>query len=173
MVSWNDGATTCDPGVMPTLVLVRHAKSEGHRAEDHSRELAPRGRADAAAVQEWLAKHGISPDRVVVSSATRARQTWEGARVGDTTPVYDDRVYDASVKDLLEVLRETPAEVQTVVLVGHNPAVERLAWELDDSEAARERTDSGMPTSAVAVFEVDGWPDLTTGVLRQFAVPRG
>jgi phosphohistidine phosphatase len=158
---------------MPKLVLVRHAKSEAHRAEDHSRELASRGRADAAAVREWLTQQGISPDRVVVSSATRARQTWEGAAVGAATPVYDDRVYEASVTDLLEVLRETPAAVETLVLVGHNPSVERLAWELDDSEAARERTDVGMPTSAVAVFEVAGWADLTTGVLQELVVPRG
>jgi phosphohistidine phosphatase len=158
---------------MPKLVLVRHAKSEAHRAEDHARELAPRGQADVAAVREWLTQQGISPDRVVVSTATRARQTWEGAAVGDAIPVYDDRVYEASVTDLLEVLRGTPADVDTLVLVGHNPSVERLAWELDDSEAARERTDSGMPTSAVAVFEVAGWTELRTGVLQELAIPRG
>jgi len=158
---------------MPTLVLLRHSKSEAHRDEDHSRELAPRGRADAAAVREWLTQQGISPDRVVVSSAMRARQTWECASVGDVQPVYDDRVYEASADDLIEVVRETPADVQTLVLVGHNPAIERLAWQLDDSEAARDRINSGMPTSGVAVFEVDGWADLTAGVLKELVSPRG
>ncbi|MCW2600856.1 MAG: putative phosphohistidine phosphatase, SixA [Frankiales bacterium] len=164
---------TCDPRLMPTLVLVRHGKSEAHRTDDHSRELAARGRADAAAVREWLTQKGISPDRVVVSTAERTRQTWQLASVGDAPAVYEHRVYEASVEDLLDVLRETPAEVQTLVLVGHNPAVERLAWQLDDSEAARDQTDKGMPTSAVAVFEVRGWSDLSAGELQELVAPRG
>ena len=159
---------------MSTLVLLRHAKSEAHRAaDDHSRGLAARGRADAAAVRAWLTGQGISPDRVVVSTALRARQTWECASVGGLPPVFDERVYEASPDDLLEVIRETPADVQTLVLVGHNPGIERLALSLDDSDEARDLTTSGMPTSAVAVFEVDGWADLSAGVLQELAVPRG
>lgn len=158
---------------MPTLVLLRHSKAEAHRGDDHPRELAPRGRADAAAVRRWLTERGVSPDLVLVSSATRARQTWECASVGNAPTVYDDRVYDASEQALFEVLRETRADVQTLVLVGHNPGIERLALALDDSDEARDLTTSGMPTSAVAVFEVDGWVDLSAGVLQELAVPRG
>ena len=157
---------------MPTLVLFRHAKAEAHRDDDHSRQLSARGRADAAVAREWLTQQGIAPDRVVVSTAVRARQTWECAAVGDVPPVYDDRVYEAAVADLLEVLRETPAGTGTVVLVGHNPGVEQLAWELDDSGAARDRTNGGQPTCGLAVFEVAGWADLSAGVLQDIAVPR-
>jgi phosphohistidine phosphatase SixA len=70
------------------------------------------------------------------------------------------------------VIGETAAAVSTLVVVGHNPGIERLAWELDDGQDARELTDRGLPTSAVAVFEVPGW-DLERAVLREVATPRG
>ncbi|MGZ6793531.1 MAG: SixA phosphatase family protein [Mycobacteriales bacterium] len=156
---------------MPTLVLLRHAKTEPHRADDISRVLDPRGRADAAAAGAWLRGQGLVPDRVVCSPAARTRETWERAAVGGPEPVHDERVYDATAEELLEVLRETPDGVGVLVLVGHNPGVERLAWQLDDSPEARERTDRGLPTCALAVFDVAGW-DLGDAVLRELVVPR-
>lgn len=155
---------------MPLLVLIRHAKAEAHASDDHSREIAARGRAEAEELRQWLLHKAIRPDRVVVSTAVRARQTWECCSVGDVQPVYDDRVYEASVPDLLEVLRDTPEDTGTVVLVGHNPSVEKLAWKLDISEPARDRTDRGLPTCGVAVFEVAGWADLTAGRLVDLKV---
>lgn len=142
---------------MPTLVLIRHSKAEAHRDDDHSRELSPKGRADAARLREWLTAQGSSPDRVVVSTATRTRQTWECCSVGAVPPEYDARVYEAYVDDLREVIAETDPSVRTLVLVGHNPGVEQLAWALDESDSARDRTNTGMRTSGVAVFEVSGW----------------
>jgi phosphohistidine phosphatase len=158
---------------MPTLVLLRHAKAEPMRPDDHSRGLAARGRADATAVRAWLEQRGIHPDRVVASTSQRTRETWELAGPGGPEAVYDARIYEASTEALREVIGETPEDVQTLVLVGHNPSVERLAWELDDGAAARERTDPGLPTSALAIFAVPGWTDLTGAVLQEVAVPRG
>ena len=158
---------------MATLVLLRHAKAEPHRADDHSRRLSDRGRADAAAVRGWLLDRGLTPDRVVVSTSARTRETWQLAQVAGAEPVYDDRVYDASTADLREVIGETPADVTTLVVVGHNPGIERLAWELDDGQDARDVTDRGLPTSAVAVFDVPAWDHLEGAALREVAAPRG
>jgi phosphohistidine phosphatase len=163
---------TCDPKTMPTLVLLRHAKAEPHHPDDHARVLASRGRTDAAAAREWLRNKGILPERVIVSTASRTRETWELASVGSARPIYDQRVYEAEPEDLLEVLRETPEQIGTVVLVGHNPSIEVLAWQLDDSEEARDQTGRGLPTAAIAVFEVDGWWDLASGRLTELAAPR-
>lgn len=146
---------------MPTLVLLRHAKAEAHRADDHSRVLADRGVTDCGAVREWLQRRDIRPDQVLVSTSARTRQTWALAGVGDAEPVYDEQVYDASLDDLLDLLCQTAPEVQTLVLVGHDPGLTQLAWTLDDSSQAREWTDRGMRTAAVAMFEVESWPDLT------------
>lgn len=141
---------------MPTLVLVRHAHA-ATGADDRARRLDARGRDEATSVRRWLADQGLVPDRVVVSPAVRTRETWELASVGAAEVRYDERVYEASVQELLSVVAETPASVGTLVLVGHNPAVEQLAWSLDDSPAAREQTDRGMRPAAVAAFFLDTW----------------
>lgn len=147
---------------MPVLILLRHSKTEPHRPDDRSRALTERGRADAAAVRRWLADRDLVPDRAVVSPATRTRQTW--AVVGDLEPVLDERVYDASTGDLRDVIAQTPEGVACLVVVGHNPGVNELAWQL-------ERSVGEMRTSAVAVFDVADW-ELTDAVLRELAAPR-
>jgi phosphohistidine phosphatase len=141
------------------LVLVRHAQ-DGDAATDRDRPLTEHGLRQAQAVGEWLARTGIAPDRVLVSPALRTRQTWEQARAAldcGPEPDADERIYDNTLDGLLEVLRELDEDVQTLVLVGHNPAVGTLAHELDDgegSEAARRDLAAGFPPASVAVFEV-------------------
>jgi phosphohistidine phosphatase len=152
---------------MRTLVLLRHAKTEPQGTDDHSRRLTPEGGADAEQVRRWLSDQGLVPGRVVVSSAARAQETWELASVGDAEPEVDGRLYEASSDELREVVAETGPDVQTLVLVGHNPAIERLAWELDDSASARERTDRGMRPGGVAVVALEGW-DAERGSLLAF-----
>jgi phosphohistidine phosphatase len=107
------------------LVLIRHAKA-GEGAVDRDRPLADRGIAEAPAVGRWLADRGIVPDRVVVSPARRARQTWELAAAeldASAEPLLDGRVYNNTVEDLLDILRQTPAEVTTLAIIGHNPGI--------------------------------------------------
>jgi phosphohistidine phosphatase len=160
------------------LVLVRHAKA-GEGAVDRDRALAERGVAEAPALGRWLAERGIAPDRVVVSPARRARQTWElaAAELGPTAePVLDDRIYDDTVEDLLEIVHETPAEVRTVAIVGHNPGIQDLAIALDDGrgdEAGRTEMRIKYRTGGVAVFDVgDSWADVRSATLTGFAAPR-
>lgn len=162
------------------LVLIRHAKSADGPA-DVSRELHARGMRDRDAVGRWLAKVGVEPDRVVVSPAQRARQTWEGAaaHVAAPAPVIDERIYDNDDDLLLELIRETPGGVQSLVLVGHNPSFGSLAHALDDGtgdDEARQDLLTGFPTSATAVFEFDGeWIDVRRHGMRllAYAAPRG
>jgi phosphohistidine phosphatase len=153
--------------IVPTLVLIRHSKAEPQRIDDHSRRLTERGRDDAERVRRWLTEQGVEPDRVVVSTAARTRETWELAAVGSVAPEHDDRLYEASVRDLREVVEETSADVGTLVLVGHNPSVEQLAWELDDSDDARALSDRGLPPAGVAVLSLDTW-DASSGRLVAF-----
>lgn len=145
------------------LVLVRHAKAE-QTSPDLERALSPRGRSDAAAIGRWLASRGITPYRVVVSPSLRTRQTWELA--GSTTPEIDRRIYGNTIDDLLEIIRETPDDVQTLVLVGHNPSVGGLAATLDPDVQE-------FPTSATVVFDVDDWLRPHGARLVEVAVPRG
>jgi phosphohistidine phosphatase len=163
------------------LVLIRHGKAADGPV-DARRPLADRGRVDAPAIGRWLATQGLAPDRVVVSPAQRALQTWElaGAEITDApSPVVDARVYDNAIEALLEVIRETPAAVGVLALVGHNPSMEDLARYLDDGRGestAREQMAQKYPTGAVAVVDVTGpWSHLGAGAGRlvRFVTPRG
>lgn len=163
------------------LVLVRHAKSEDGPI-DIERPLAGRGRRDAVAIGQLLARAGIVPDRVVVSPARRAQQTWDGAQSELAAPVeivVDGRIYDNTLTALFEVVRDTPAGVRTLALVGHNPSIAELAHVLDDAAGdgeARKELFAGYPTGGVAVFEVTvAWFEVKphSATLRTFAVPRG
>jgi phosphohistidine phosphatase len=166
--------------VRRTLVLIRHAKS-ADGPDDVERELNPRGLRDRGAVGQWLQQQGIAPDRVVVSPAQRARLTWAGAaaHVDAPEPVIDGRIYDNDADVLLEVIVETPDEVRTLALVGHNPSFGSLAYDLDDGtgdDEARQDLLTGFPTSATAIFEFDGdWAGVRRRSLRlvAYAAPRG
>ncbi|HWC33936.1 MAG TPA: histidine phosphatase family protein [Mycobacteriales bacterium] len=164
-----------------TLVLIRHAKAVAAAASDEVRPLADRGRRDALAAGRWLTELSVTPDLVVVSPATRARETWEciAEVVTSVDRRVDDRIYDNTVDDLLDVVADVPDEVASLALVGHNPSMHGLAITLDDGDgdrAAQAAIRDGYPTCGIAVFDVRGtWSQLRAGAatLRAFEAPRG
>jgi phosphohistidine phosphatase len=118
----------------------------------------------------------------LVSTATRTRQTWQLASAAWARPPhcrFDGRIYDASVDDLLLLLRETEHRYGCVVLVGHNPGMEDLAFAVDDGLGdadAIARMGRKFPTCGLAVFDIARpWEHLveTGGRLREFEVARG
>jgi phosphohistidine phosphatase len=129
-----------------------------------------------------LAAADCLPDLALCSTAVRARQTWElaSAQWGTPPPVrHDARLYAAGVPDLLAVARETPPEVRTLLLIGHNPGLEDLVLTLagGDLDDALDAVRTKFPTSAIAVLAWYGhtWDALTPGcaLLTQMVVPRG
>lgn len=136
-----------------TLVLLRHAKSDwsGNEA-DIDRPLAKRGRRQASEAGQWLATHVDRIDLAVVSTAKRARATWDlvSAELGARPRTrHDEGAYAASVGELLDIIRGLGEELGTVVLLGHNPGLEGLAETLVGDLIS-------LPTSALAVIELDG-----------------
>lgn len=136
-----------------TLILLRHGKSDWSGGEpDLDRPLAKRGRHQAPEAGGWLAANIGSIDLAVVSPAVRAWSTWDlvsGALEVSPRTRIDDRVYAASARELLTVVRELPDDLLTVVLVGHNPGMEDLASLLTGEPIP-------MPTSALAVITMSG-----------------
>jgi phosphohistidine phosphatase len=134
------------------LLLIRHAKTE-QGSPDEARQLTDRGRRDSAAIGDWFRAHNVVPDLVVVSPAKRARQTWELAGI-DAKSEIDERVYENSVSDLLDIMRGADESVATLAIVGHNPSIE--------SFAARHGGPGEISTATFVVFAVDGtWADGT------------
>ncbi len=147
-----------------TLILLRHAKSDWSGGEsDHDRPLAKRGRRQAPDAGRWLAVNVGSMDLAVVSTAKRARTTWDLVSEELDQPTsthYDDHVYAASAGELLDFVRSLDEALGTVVLVGHNPGIEDLAETLIGDNVA-------MPTSALAVIELPSTWDSAGRALGQ------
>ncbi|MEV5599328.1 histidine phosphatase family protein [Streptomyces sp. NPDC052496] len=158
------------------IVLLRHAKADWSQESDHERPLAERGRKDAPVAGHWLAGSGITPDLTLCSTAARTRETWKLA-VGELPQrprtVYEERLYEASVGELIAVLNETSDDVTDLMLVGHNPGMhglaDALAGEAEGDLLARMNR-SGFPTSAIAVLTFAGsWKTVEHGVGRLIA----
>ena len=155
------------------LVVVRHAKSAWpDGVPDPERPLNARGRRDAPAAGRWIRDRVGHLDAVVCSPATRTRQTWRliAAEVdGPPAPVFDERVYAASVETLLAVVRGFSDDAEVVLLLGHNPGVAKLVTALTGEEPE-------MKTSAIAVVgHGDSWADAALGraTLVDHVTPRG
>ena len=161
---------------MKTLGLYRHAKSgwADPRARDFDRPLSERGRRGAVAMGEHIRNYGIRWDRIVASPAVRCAETIELGyqAVGRTYAVnWDRRIYLASSATLLDLLREVEGDPAALLMVGHNPGLEDLIFDLvpdDGSCPLRDIVEEKFPTAAFAVLELDvaAWADVAPGCAR-------
>ena len=149
------------------LIVMRHAKSSWSTPgqNDHDRPLNKRGRKDAVRVAARLTELGWFPEMAVSSSAARTRETFDLME-----PMFDasvdvdfmDGLYHAGIRELRNVLRNLPDDVQTVLALGHNPGWEGvIAWlsgeglQLTTANAAL-LTGTGA-TWADALAEAESW----------------
>ncbi|MCX4583085.1 histidine phosphatase family protein [Streptomyces sp. NBC_01481] len=153
------------------IVLLRHAKADWPQVSDHDRPLAERGRQEAAVAGRKLADTGIAFDLALCSTASRTRETWKLAvheLPHRPKTVYEERLYDASLGELLALLNETPDEVNELLVIGHNPGMHALADALAgkaEGEAPARMTKTGFPTAAFAVVGFTGsWKSVEHGV---------
>jgi phosphohistidine phosphatase len=164
--------------------MLRHAKSAWPDVPDHERPLGKRGQGDAPGAGRWLRQAGYRPGLVVCSTARRTRETWElaAAELGDSPPVrFEPRMYGANTAQLLDLVRETPSEVEILLVVGHEPTMHELTLLLAASVAdgsdpgTLDRVKLKFPTAAIAVLPFAGeWSDLgpSGAELADFVVPR-
>lgn len=167
-----------------TILLLRHAKSSWSSPglQDFDRPLNQRGREAAPRMGRYMKEQGLVPDVVLCSAACRALQTWElvAESLDADCQVKQLRgLYLASAKQLLDALRRTPDLADSVLLIGHNPGMERLASALSGSGSDPEalaRLGEKFPTSALTElrFEAESWRDLAegSGKLIRFVIPR-
>lgn len=155
---------------MKRVLLLRHAKAVEKSPADFDRVLAARGRADMVAVSRYLAAERLAPELALVSPAARTRETWSLAGLPEIPVRFDDRIYEAEMSDLLDILTSTDDEVGTVLLVGHNPGIEELA-----AAMASEPAPPAFPTASLAVIDIPAatWRGLTvgTGRVERFVTP--
>jgi len=145
---------------MRRLLLLRHAKSDwsGCAETDHDRPLNQRGERAAPLIGQLLASHSLQPDRILTSTAVRARTT--ARLVADAASsaaeiVETGSLYLATPGTILDVIAEQPRDLGTILVVGHNPGMERLALTFAGSVGP-------LVTAMLVALELDDveWSDL-------------
>lgn len=160
---------------MKTLLILRHAKSSWNHPElsDYDRPLNGRGKRDAPRMGKHLRQEGLIPDRILTSSAKRARKTANkvAKASGYTGKVKKlDTFYDTVPGVYFETLQALSNKHQRVMIVGHNPTMEQLVSHLTGNVEQ-------MPTAALAHIElpIEHWESLnlyTKGVLANLWTPK-
>jgi len=162
-------------------MLLRHAKAakvEG--LNDFDRPLKPVGREQARRIGAFMAARALVPELAVVSTAVRARETFDLVDIFLHPPparLDEPLMYEAISKSLFDILRSLPAKHASALFVGHNPGFEDFAGELvGGGEAeALARFGGEMATGALAVidFPIDRWSAIEwqEGALALFVTP--
>ena len=150
---------------MKKLFLIRHAKSswEDHLLSDFERPLSDRGKKDAPTIGDILKSKKIVPELVISSPARRAIKTAKifceilGYPIDDI--IQHKSIYEATTRDLMNIISGIDDKVNTVLMFGHNPGFTVLANLLSDKYI------DNMPTSSVAGFELNlnSWKDIGVG----------
>ena len=165
---------------MTELLVYRHGHAKNNDvSSDIERELRDKGKRNAQRIGIWLARNNKLPDLVIASPATRARRTAEktcktAGLSGDMVKI-DKRIYQASVKELIEVLREIKGKYQRVMLVGHNPSLEMLLDYLCWNRVPRRDKGGVLSPASLACLTLDvTWRKLekSTAELQQLVYPQ-
>ena len=152
---------------MSRVLLLRHGKSDWDApySGDHDRPLSPRGVKASRLMGEFLSGADLEPDRVLTSSAVRARRTAElaaeaGSWAAPVLPV--PALYHASPDSVFRLLQDLEDTVETVLLAGHEPTMSEMVKVLTGGGHYR------YPTAAVANIEVmaSSWSEVVPGTGR-------
>jgi phosphohistidine phosphatase len=160
-----------------TLFLLRHAKAEAHdlKKNDHERHLIDKGIRHAEKMAKLVESFRFKPEAIITSSAARAAETAtifaETLTLKDRLTV-NDLLYSASQQVYLQIIQKLPDELDSVMIVGHNPVLEDLLVWL----SSRSPFHCKIPTCGLAVvhFHVMLWSEIrpATGILRVLIYPK-
>lgn len=168
---------------MKRLTILRHAKSQWNEngLADFNRPLNKQGWKAARRMGHELRIRKMQFDLVLASTAARVRETIDGLQeeFEFTAPIrFDQPMYLATEKLLLQMVRQLPETVQSPLLVGHNPGLQQLLLALskEDEDGLRDLVRHKFPTAALAVIDlvVDRWNEVApaTGRIAELIRPK-
>ena len=153
------------------LVLMRHAHApHAFQLSDHDRPLSALGEAQAKAVGQYLAGSGQNIDLALISSAQRAQTT--GSIVLSClnhSPVtsVERSLYNAPLSEYWALIQSVPQDMNTVLVVAHNPTIHRLALALsgDEKHVHYNKISLSYPPATLAILScpIGSWLDIKEG----------
>lgn len=147
------------------LYLLRHAQSAERQSsqQDVERDLSTAGMKEAASIGHFLKKNNYHLDLIVSSAAKRAESTSiiiHGILNLSNEIKINEELYQASVRNLLEITNTFDEEFKNILLVGHNPYLSYFAEYLTKSEIG-----SMEPAGLVSIrFEISRWSEVSEGI---------
>ncbi len=167
---------------MKTLLVLRHAKSgwDDPVARDFDRPLNPKGQRAAVAMGRYLREQGLRFDHAIASPAVRVKETLDQVSQGygsAVEPVWDQKLYLASLPTLLDAVEALPDSADVVLLSGHNPGLEELVLDrVTEDGPLRDEVERKFPTATLAElrFDVSAWQQVprASAELVRFVRPR-
>jgi phosphohistidine phosphatase len=146
---------------MKTLLVLRHAKSSWDHPElaDFDRPLNSRGKTDAPRMGKLLRAEDLVPEKIVSSSAVRAKATAKAAARAagyEEEILFTRQLYHADAETFIELLKQVAEPHQCVMVVGHNPDLEEFVEALSGEATS-------MPTAALAEIRlpIGRWAELS------------
>ncbi len=148
---------------MKILYLLRHAKSSWSDLElpDFQRPLNRRGKKDAPMMGKILANKDVKIDLLISSPAKRAKKTAKKVAKQIAYPkekiVFNQEIYEAHIADILNIIHQTHTEINSLMLVGHNPTFTDLANLL-----CKDFHIENIPTAGIfaIAFPYKNWTDV-------------
>lgn len=117
---------------MKTLILYRHAKSswDDPQLTDIDRPLNERGKKAAKSQAKTLKKLNLEIDYFFVSPAERTKKTFKplikALNIKRWQYSRDEELYECSGTDLKKFISKIDPKLETVMIIGHNPAIENF-----------------------------------------------
>jgi phosphohistidine phosphatase len=149
---------------MQRLMILRHAEAVPWQPgiEDFPRSLSADGQEHAARVADWICAQPLLPDEVLCSPAQRTRETLAPLLALrpelESCTSFIPQIYGASTQTLTALLDRALSERDCVLIVGHNPGFEQLAFEIVG--ASERRRFDRLPTGTLLIVEFEnGWPE--------------
>lgn len=147
---------------MKTIYILRHAKSswEFPHLTDEERPLTDKGRKRTRRINKYLEEHQIKVDLIISSHAVRAYETAKIVARAIGYPLEKIRInkmiYHSDEDNLINQFYDLSDDLQSVMLVGHNPALTNFV------NRFLEEKIEWLPTSGLASisFDTNHWSEI-------------
>lgn len=116
---------------MKTLYILRHGEKDlsNPNTDDYDIKLTQKGLNDIKILAQKLKQNNIKPDLIVSSPAVRTQQTADIIAQElnyKKSIMYNEVLYQAFVNELIESITYTFDDVQSLMIIGHNPSLTAL-----------------------------------------------